>query len=253
LLAVFAGPVPAAFAQEQDIAPVMLSRAIAREASRISAEADSPSAASPSAQLTTTAQLTPTADWSRVLTLTPGREIVLSAGRYSRSKQRLLSADSTGLTVLNVGDPAISKEVRNLLVSTAAQHPTYFADADRGAQFVLSKGVLLGPAGVFQAGRRLFDIAHVVERVPRDDVMEVSILKKHIGQHAKRGLLIGAAAGALVGGIGASTCGPDTEPGYCNVGGMTAAGALLGGLMGLEYGTIIGIIVPRSPDVIYRR
>jgi hypothetical protein len=57
----------------------------------------------------------------------------------------------------------------------------------------------------------------------------------------------------MVGAIGASTCGPDTEPGYCNVGGMAAAGILLGGLAELEYGTIIGVIVPRSPDVIYRK
>jgi hypothetical protein len=117
----------------------------------------------------------------------------------------------------------------------------------------LGKGVLLGPIGVFQNERRIVTVADLLERVPRDEVVELSVVRKHIGRHAKRGLLIGAAAGALVGGIGASTCGPGTEPAYCNVGGMAAAGVLIGGLTGLEYGTIIGIIVPRSPDIIYRR
>jgi hypothetical protein len=192
-------------------------------------------------------------DWSRVLALTPGREIVLTTDRLARSKQRLLGADHTGLTILNVSDPALSKQVRDQLVRTAERHPAYFAEADRGFQFVLDKGVLLGPIGVFQNERRIIAVADILERVPRDEVEELTVVRKHIGQHAKRGLLIGAAAGAMVGAIGASTCGPDTEPGYCNVGGMAAAGILLGGLAGLEYGTIIGVIVPRSPDVIYRR
>jgi hypothetical protein len=244
LLATLAGPATV-LAQEQDVAPGTLSRAIAREVGRLAVQTDQ--------DVTSTRATSASGDWSRVLALTPGREIILTTDRLARSKQRLLSADHTGLTILNVSDPALSKQVRDQLVRTAERHPACFAEADRGSQFVLDKGVLLGPIGVFQNERRIIAVADILERVPRDKVVELTVVRKHIGQHARRGLLIGAAAGAMVGAIGASTCGPDTEPGYCNVGGMAAAGILLGGLAGLEYGTIIGIIIPRSPDVIYRR
>jgi hypothetical protein len=76
-------------------------------------------------------------------------------------------------------------------------------------------------------------------------VVDVRVRRKHIGSHSRRGFLIGAAAGAGVGaGIAASDSG-DPELG------LVGAGALFGGVYGLGVGTVVGILAPRSPDVIF--
>ena len=228
----------------------MIARAVEREAARLAAHTGPSPLVAPSAQRQ--ARSGPS-DWSRVLTLKRGTEIILTTARSPLRKHRLLKADEAGLTILNVADPTIPSTVSGVLVSTARNHPEYFDDMRSGRQFELGKGVRLGPDGVFQDDRKLFDIAHVIESVPRDDVVEVSVLAKHIGGHAKRGALIGAAIGATVLGTAAASCKPGSEPGYCDVAGGVMVGALGGAAVGFEYGAIIGIFVPRSPNVIYRR
>jgi hypothetical protein len=192
-------------------------------------------------------------DWSPVAAINPGDQIVLTTVRSSHVKRRLLSADGAGLTILNVDDQAISPEVREALEDAGEDHPGYFAQAAGGGRFTLTKHVRLGPDGVFEDDRRLFDIAHVAEVVPRADVVEVGLMSKHVWRHSKRGLLIGAGVGAVVGAISALGCDPNGESDYCNVGGMAGFFAIGGGGIGLELGTIIGAIAPRTPDVVYRR
>jgi hypothetical protein len=249
LLAVLVGSTVPASAEVQSIGPVIIASAVEREAARLAGTGPSSTIAS-AAQRKARAGLS---DWSRVLSLEPGREIILTSANSPVRRHRLLNADEAGLTILNVADPAIPSLVGGVLVSTARDHPEYFSNAQSGRQFVPGKGVRLGPDGVFHGNRRLFDIAHVIESVPRDDVVEVSVLAKHIGEHARRGVLIGAIAGATVAGLIATSCRSGSEPGYCNVAAMAMLGAVGGGLAGLEYGAIIGIITPRSPNVIYHR
>jgi hypothetical protein len=233
-----------AFAQELDF-----SRITAREATRLARQDPSTAveaAAGPRQQPTTTS------DWSRVIALAPGREIRLTTTRAT-SRHRLLKVDETTLTMLDVSDPAIPPSVGRLLTRTAERHPDYFVEAQRGDGFRLDDDVRLDAEGVSQKGRTLAELARVVATVPRDEVVEVRILQKHIGRHAKRGLVIGATGGAVVGAISAASCDARSEPAYCDVGGMAAVGAIMGALVGLEYGTIIGIIVPRSWDLVYSR
>lgn len=192
-------------------------------------------------------------DWSPVAAINPGDEIVLTTVRAPRVKRRLLRADGASLTILNVDDPAISPDVREALEDAGEDHPGYFAQASAGGRFALTKHVRLGPDGVFEDDRRLFDVVHVTEMVPRDDVIEVGVMGKHVWRHSRRGLLIGAGAGAVVGAITALGCDPKGEADYCNVGGMAGFFAIGGGGIGLELGTVIGAIAPRTPDVIYRR
>jgi hypothetical protein len=233
-----------AVAQELDF-----SRITAREATRLAAQQTSP----PAVEGTGPRQERPAAsDWSHVIALAPGGEIRVTTTRTT-SRHRLLNADETTLTILDVGDPAIPRSVGRLLTRTAERHPDYFVEAQRGAGFRLDDDVRLDSEGVSQKGRKLADLARVVASVPREEVVEVRILRKHVGRHARRGLVIGATGGAVVGAIGAASCDARSEPGYCNVGGMAAVGAILGGLLGLEYGTIVGIIVPRSWDPVYSR
>jgi hypothetical protein len=185
-----------------------------------------------------------------VAAINPGDEIVLTT-KSSRTKRRLLTADSASVTVLNVGDPAIPDDVREALEDAGEDHPGYFAQAaTAGSRFALTKHVQLGPDGVFQDDRRLFDVAHVTEVVPREDVIEVGVMGKHVARHARRGVLIGAAVGAVFMTVAAATC-SDTED--CNAAGFALLGAGGGALVGVEIGTIVGAIAPRLPDVVYRR
>jgi hypothetical protein len=249
LLALLVGSTASVFAEVELAGPGVIARTVEREAARLAQTGPSSTIAS-TAQRQTGLGLSA---WSRIFSLEPGTEILLYRAGSPLRKQRLLDADEAGLTILNVDDPAIPSVVSGVLVSTARDHPEYFEAAQVGRQFALSKGVRLGPDGVFYANRRLFDIAHVMESVPRDDVVEVSVLAKHIGEHARRGVLIGGVAGATILGLLATSCSPHGEPGYCNVAGMAVMGAVMGGVMGLEYGTIVGLVAPRSPNVIYRR
>jgi len=222
-----------------------MARAAEREAVRLASQPpSSPPARRESRDLS---------DWAPVARINAGDEIVLTTTRLSHVKRRLLSADSASLTVLKVDDTAIPDQVREALEDAGEDHPAYFAQATAGGRFALNKHVRLGPDGVFEDDRRLFDIAHVTEVVPRDDVVEVGVMGKHVWRHSKRGLLIGAGAGAVFGALTAVGCDPNGEADYCNVGGMAALYAIGGSAVGLEVGTIVGAIAPRSPDVIYRR
>lgn len=90
-----------------------------------------------------------------------------------------------------------------------------------------------------------------VYRVPKTDVVQVSVLRKHVGRHTGRGTLIGAAIGGLV--LGVSTATMDACTGeYCSAAGMAALGALGGGIYGTGIGAFVGAVAPRSPDVVYR-
>ena len=64
---------------------------------------------------------------------------------------------------------------------------------------------------------------HVAQPVSRPDVIEISAITKHVGQHAKRGLLAGAVVGAVLG--AASAASYTGNEGYDNVPAMAFVGA----------------------------
>lgn len=231
---------PALAAAQTGARPI--ARAAEREAVRLASQ---PPSSTPTRQGTRDLS-----DWSPVARINAGDEIVLTTTRLSHVKRRLLSADGAGLTVLKVDDPAIPDQVREALEDAGEDHPAYFAQATAGGRFALTKHVRLGPDGVFEDDRRLFDIAHVTEVVPKDDVVEVGVMGKHVARHAKRGVLIGAAVGAVFMTVAAASCSDEED---CNPAGFALLGAAGGALVGVEIGTIVGAIAPRLPDVIYRR
>lgn len=90
-----------------------------------------------------------------------------------------------------------------------------------------------------------------VSVIPRGEIAEVAVLRKHVGQHAGRGTLIGAGVGGLV--LGVAAAGDDCEGRDC--GGAAAwalVGALVGGLYGSGVGAFVGAVAPRSPDIVYQ-
>jgi hypothetical protein len=186
--------------------------------------------------------------WASVASLNAGSEVVITHSGVAAGRYRLLSVTDDGLTVLDVSSPAIPRAVASRLRSEARHRPNTFRDARGGHEIALTRHLRIGPAGVSQQGRLLFPLTLVVVDVPRADVAEVSVVRKHVGQHARRGAVIGAIIGTVVLAAGSTSCSDCGSPG-----GWILAGALGGALAGLEYGTIIGLIVPRSPDLIYRR
>jgi hypothetical protein len=193
----------------------------------------------------------PQRDWSRVGELAAGTEIIVTTRDSRPEKHRLLHVEEGGLKLLSPV-AALPAAVRGALVDTARNHPEYLIAAQRDMSFQLTKDTRLTRGGVFVGDNEVADLDQVIATVARSDVVEISVLRKHVGSHARRGALIGAAVGAIVLGVSAASCRPGSEPAYCNVPGMAAVGALGGGVVGLEYGFIVGVIVPRSPDVIYR-
>jgi hypothetical protein len=183
---------------------------------------------------------------SPFVSLDSGREIVLTKSTLPPSKHVLLQSDAAGLTILNTDDRAIPAAVRDALVGTARDHPDYFRAAQAGRQFASGNHVRIGPDGVFQRESRLFDLAHVVEVVPRDQVFEVSVMAKHVRKHARRGVLIGAGVGAGLTGVGLLACDG------CGPGPMIL-GAVFGAVYGVTIGAIAGVIAPKSPNLVYRR
>jgi hypothetical protein len=196
-------------------------------------------------------------DWSRVTRLRPGGEIMLTSAGVQRAKRYFLRADESGLTVLNVNGLELPDDVRETLISTADKHPDYFFEVHDGATFQLKRpvglrrlGVLiqLSQAGVVVGGRSVADLEQVVEHVAKEDLIELFVNKKHLGDHMRRGLVIGAIAGAIGGAL--ARCEPVEE--CWSPSQRAVLGAVAGVYVGFSLGTVIGLIAPRSPDVIYR-
>jgi hypothetical protein len=88
-----------------------------------------------------------------------------------------------------------------------------------------------------------------VEHIERTDVVEVRVLAKHIGRHARRGVLVGGIGGAVMMGLVLAETGcPSPFECFAYEGAGTAAGAGYGALIG----AIVGSVEPRSLDVVYR-
>lgn len=89
-----------------------------------------------------------------------------------------------------------------------------------------------------------------VEYIARTDVAEISVLAKHVGRHARRGLLVGAIVGAAMVGLAMAAEGCGSSSAECF--GVVVVAAAGGAGYGAGIGAIVGAVAPRSPDVIYR-
>lgn len=90
-----------------------------------------------------------------------------------------------------------------------------------------------------------------VEHIARTDVAEISVPAKHIGRHARRGFLVGGIVGALFSFAGLTVAGCGSASSSECFGEVVLVVAGFGGL-GAGMGTLVGSVVPRRPDVIYR-
>ena len=185
--------------------------------------------------------------WSRVRKLEPGTEITVTVRGSQAGKRTFVSADESGLTVLDLAHSTLPAAATRVLRDMASNHPGYLTGAET-AEFV-DRDVRVGPDGVFVADQRVADLAQIVEKTARTDVVEVR--SESARRHpAAWGALIGAAVGAAVegasigGGCGSDGC-------YGNL--LMALFAGIGAGAGAGIGAAIGAFRRKTQDdVIYR-
>jgi hypothetical protein len=154
-----------------------------------------------------------------------------------------LSADESGITILNLADPTLPARVREVLRHVAERNPAHFTDAQKGGTFLLDKNVRLISEGVFVADRKVADLGSLVDTVARADIVEIAGIMR--SRNVLRGTLIGAAAGGVIGYL-AGACKPNE---LCFQG---AATLLMAGV-GAGVGALVGArIVRQKVTVIYR-
>src|SRR5260221_9735641 len=182
-----------------------LTRAMTREAVRLAATGERLSSAIEIIQQDST----PTAKWSRVRTLAPGTEIIVTTKDSSLGQRLFVAADDSNLTVLNVTGSMLSSAAKDVLRDMAANHPDYVAVAD--TQSFANGSVRVAPDGVFVSDRKVADLGQVVETIARRDIAEITTRQKgrgvwgHLGslggyfvRAMSRGVVVGFACQAAV-------------------------------------------------------
>jgi hypothetical protein len=167
-------------------------------------------------------------NWSRVRKLASGTEIIVTVKGSPPVSRYFVAADDSGLSVLNVGDPALPTAARDVLRDVASTHPEWFQAAKTGGAFVLEKNVRVGPDGVFVADRKVADLAQVVEQYGRPDITDIktaSVESNPVGC-AFAGYYGGAVVGGLPGVLIGGAVGRDSGP------------ALLGMMVGWSIGAV---------------
>jgi hypothetical protein len=217
-------------------------RAITLEAVRLATEPAVVDAAQPAGVATN-------ADWSRVRKLTPGTEITVTASGSQPGKRDVLSADESGLTVLNLDYPTLPADASKVLRDVASHNPAHFTDAQKGGTFLLDKHVRLESDGVFVADQKVADLGQIVERTRRTEVVEIR--RESARRHpAAWGALVGAAAGVAAVAVASSgsLCGSDG----CIGGVLMALFGAIGAGAGAGIGAAIGASHPKTEETIYR-
>jgi hypothetical protein len=215
--------------------PGPIARAIAREAVRLTVD---PGAGSVEGE------------WSRVRTLAPGTDIILTVQRSQPGERWVVRADEFGLTVLNVAIEPLPADVQEVLRGVAANHPEYFSAAQRGATFVLEKRVRLARDGVHVGNQKVADIGQIVISLARHDVVEIKTRERGRGAWGQMGPLGGYFVGAMSGGLVVGfACRATAERDRCDSGAF-GIGALIGGIVGGVHG--FRAASRETEEIIYR-
>lgn len=187
-------------------------------------------------------------DWARVVALGAGREIILTTDGASESKLRMVAADQAGITVVDLLDKSLPDRAKRVLRDLLQRSPDALVRAARGGT-VVRDGARIAPEGIYLEGRRVADLADVLQRVVRADIVEI---RDDLEGASGRLMIVSMAlvsAGVI---LHASSGGwrqpePHINPGTILGGGMLVAGLVVGATT-LKRGSVAG----RSP-VVYRR
>ena len=156
---------------------------------------------------------------------------------------------------------AADREPRSLVNEAVPQGCAPASDWSRVRQLARGTGITVAvknaPSvhGQFLAANEseltMLNGAGEVEHIARTDVAEISVPVMHIGRHARRGFLIGSIVGATLSLVGLTVAGCGSASSSECVGEVALVVAGFGGL-GSGIGALVGSVVPKRPDVIYR-
>ena len=174
-------------------------------------------------------------EWSRVRKLKPGREITVTIRGSQAATRYFVSADDSGVTVLNLTDPTLPTAAARALREIASQHREYLEGAATGGTFLVDN-VRLTSAGVFVGSRKVADLQHIIETRARKDVAEIKTREKGRGVWGHLGPLGGYFVGGMSGGyVAGLACQAAVGRDRCDTGAFLS-GMLVGGIAGGAYG-----------------
>ncbi|MCC7043723.1 MAG: hypothetical protein IT183_07670 [Acidobacteria bacterium] len=187
-------------------------------------------------------------DWSSVVALAAGREIVLTTDAAPASRRRLLAADQAGIIVVDLSDPLLPDPVKRAVRDLLLQSPDTLVRVTHGATVARGR-VRFAPEGIFLEGRRVADLDAMLQRVMRAEIVEV----REGLERTSAGLMVVSMILVPAGAILHATSGgwrrpePDINRGTILGGGMLLTGLVIGATA-LKRGSTAG----RSP-LVYRR
>ncbi len=222
---------------------IRIQRATASAASRLAAEELAPPVID--AERNRSKQ----SDWSRVRAVQEG-EIVLTLYGAPPARRYVVrgTASEAGLTVLDVTDPNIPREVRNAMLRLASQPDNHLRLARPGRTVDLNKRVRLAGGAVLLDGRKVIELEQVVQDVPRSRVAEIARMHSGTGQGMGWGTLAGTTIGlALV----LSSCGTNWNKETHSCGNLDGALPVVGAVWGFAIGGVAGAAT-RVSSVVYR-
>jgi hypothetical protein len=109
--------------------------------------------------------------WKRSRRFIPGTKVIVTLEGAPPIERHFVCVDDAELTVLNLSGANLP---RRQLLLMASDHPDWMSNTWK--TIYKDNSLRVGPQGVFQADRKLADLAEVVELIPRARV--VSIVKK---------------------------------------------------------------------------
>jgi hypothetical protein len=184
-------------------------------------------------------------DWTAVIGLRPGQEVVIRADPATDGPRSFVFANDTELVVLYLRHSSLTDPVRKRLREMSVDQPASLL-ASRRHVTVSDGSISVGGGVVSESGRVLVPLHEVLQTVRRGDVREIRI--EH-ARGSKVGAAVGATAGIVVGLLTApywmmKQCGGSCSDEQFMVGvslvGFPVAGALVG-------------YMPRKEDVIVYR
>lgn len=113
-----------------------------------------------------------TGDWSRVMTLAPGREVVITTDAMAAVRRRIVAADASGVIVIDLTHPQLPAPATSVARDLLANSPESLVRVANNGTFVRDR-VRLAPEGIFLDDQRVGDIETLLQRVARPDVVEI--------------------------------------------------------------------------------
>jgi hypothetical protein len=169
----------------------------------------------------------PEFNWSRVGELAPATEVLIAVRDSSPITRRIVLADRSSLTVLNLDVPSLPAAASRALLRLVSRRPDLVAGLQHGGM-LQEDTVRLGRDGVFVADRRVAELAQVVEIIARDDVTEIT------GPVAARGSVVGTLIGGYLGfSVGAAAAVGGASAGVASS--LLAGAIAVGGYLGFRW------------------